>query len=60
MIEILNSKGVSIFHEPFTHCIINDLITDDSFLENLTREMNNKLKYKKKNNDLYKFHQVRV
>lgn len=58
--DIDRNQGVSIFHEPFTHCIINNVITDnnDEFLANLVSEMNTKLKYKKKNNDLYKFHQT--
>lgn len=50
--------GVSIFHEPFTHCVIRDLITNNDFINDLRKELQTKLKYKQKNNDLYKFHQV--
>ena len=48
-----------IFHEPFTHCVINDLITDANFVNELTIDAKSKLKFNKKNNDLYKFQQVR-
>lgn len=56
--QIDNLKRVHIFHEPFTHCYINDLVTDTKFVDELEKEIKAKLKYQKKNNDLYKFHQT--
>ena len=44
--------------EPFTHGVISNLVTDLDFLKELATEMKSKLKYLKKNNDLYKFHQT--
>jgi hypothetical protein len=56
----MNVKGVSLFHEPFTHCVINDLVSDTGFVNDLNNQILEKLKYREKNNDLYKFHQVIV
>ena len=47
-----------MYQEPFTHGIISDVVTDLDFLKELETEMKSKLKYLKKNNDLYKFHQT--
>ncbi|CAF0908772.1 unnamed protein product [Brachionus calyciflorus] len=57
--DITNLKGVSLFHEPFTHCVINDLVSDSNFVNDLNAEIVAKLKYHEKNNDLYKFHQTK-
>ena len=57
-VDLANIKGVSLYHEPFTHCVINDLVSDSDFVNDLNAEIIEKLKYRQKNNDLYKFHQV--
>lgn len=56
--KIDNLNGISVSHDPFTHCVIQNLITDSSFVDQLSSEILSKLKYRKKNNDLYQFHQV--
>jgi hypothetical protein len=48
-------------HEPFSYCIIDDFLldkTNDQFCSQLTNELGN-IKLNQKNNDLYKFQQVR-
>ena len=52
-------NGVSLFHEPFTHCILSDFLSDKTFENNLYKEIKSKLKFAQKNNDLYKFKQVK-
>ena len=52
------NKGIELYHEPFTHCIISDLLVKEDFVNDLKKEMMSKLKYAQKNNDLYKFHQT--
>ena len=51
-------EGISLHHEPFAHCCIADLVSDENFVDALEAEMKTKLKYAAKNNDLYKFSQV--
>lgn len=51
-------QGVTLNHEPFTHCIVSDLVADENFINELNKEVKSKLKFAQKNNDLYKFHQV--
>lgn len=58
--KIDDLKGISVSHYPFTHCVIQNLISDSSFVDELNSEILNKLKYRKKNNDLYQFHQVNL
>jgi hypothetical protein len=55
--HFFNDLGIHLNHEPFTHCSISNLINNQEFIDNLRNELN-KIKYKEKNNDLYKFHQV--
>lgn len=50
--------GIQLFHEPYTHCVLSNVVTDSSFITELRNECKTKLKYIEKNNDLYKFHQV--
>lgn len=50
--------GIQLFHEPYTHCVLSDVVTDLGFITELKNECKTKLKYIEKNNDLYKFHQV--
>ncbi len=52
---------VRLEHEPFSYCIIDDFLLDknlDQFCNQLSIELNN-IKLNQKNNDLYKFQQVR-
>ncbi|RNA13777.1 prolyl 3-hydroxylase OGFOD1 [Brachionus plicatilis] len=56
--KIDDLKGITISHEPFTHCVIQNLVSDPSFVSELNSEIQSKLKYHKKNNDLYQFHQT--
>ena len=53
---------IELSHEPFTHCIIKNLLHVDgtSFFNDLREEINKKLKFMLKNNDLYKFKQVKI
>ena len=55
---IENLNGVSLFHEPFTHCILSDFLTDKAYENQLYKEVRSKFKFAQKNNDLYKFKQV--
>ena len=57
---IENSNGVSLFHEPFTHCVLSDFLTDKVYANELYKEVKSKLKFAQKNNDLYKFKQVKI
>ncbi|XP_040925978.1 prolyl 3-hydroxylase OGFOD1 isoform X2 [Betta splendens] len=41
---------------PFTHCIIKNFVSSDTFVENLQRELLD-LNFREKSNDLYKFKQ---
>ncbi|XP_050401516.2 prolyl 3-hydroxylase OGFOD1 isoform X1 [Patella vulgata] len=42
--------------DPFFHAILPNFITDEDFVESLEKELS-QLKFREKNNDLYKFHQ---
>ena len=55
---VTNLNGISLFHEPFTHCVLNDFLTNKTFENDLYKEVKSKLKFAQKNNDLYKFKQV--
>lgn len=57
--KIDDLNGISISHEPFTHCVIQNLVSDPKFVNELSSEILSKLKYQKKNNDLYQFNQVK-
>jgi Rps23 Pro-64 3,4-dihydroxylase Tpa1-like proline 4-hydroxylase len=54
----LDLNGITLTHEPFTHCVISDLVDDKQFVQELVKEMKSKLKFIQKNNDLYKFKQT--
>lgn len=52
---------IRLEHEPFSYCIIDDFILEknlDQFCSQLSNELSN-IKLNQKNNDLYKFQQVR-
>jgi hypothetical protein len=54
-------QGVRLEHEPFSYCIIDDFVADrniDQFCTQLINELSN-IKLNQKNNDLYKFQQVK-
>jgi hypothetical protein len=55
-----NINGINLYHEPFTHCVIDNLIDNNDFINEMKKDIKSKLKYFQKNNDLYKFHQVIV
>lgn len=44
---------------PFPHCIIRNFLSNESFVENLQRELL-QLNFHEKSNDLYKFKQVSI
>ena len=44
--------------QPFPHCVIKNFLSNDTFVENLQRELLD-LGFHEKSNDLYKFKQVR-
>ena len=51
---------LTLAHEPFSYCIIDQFLHDkntDQFCRQLTNELSN-VKLNQKNNDLYKFQQV--
>ena len=52
-------NGVGLYQEPFTHCVFSDFLADETFANDLYKEVKSKLKFAQKNNDLYKFKQVR-
>lgn len=49
--------GSRIYQEPFCHCVLPNFLQELDELENLEAELSS-LKFKEKNNDLYKFYQV--
>ena len=49
--------GVEVDCNPFPHCIMRNFIQDQTFVENLQRELLD-LNFHDKSNDLYKFKQV--
>lgn len=55
--ELKDLNGISLYHEPYTHCIVDNLLNNQQFQQELKQELL-ELKFKKKNNDLYKFHQT--
>jgi prolyl 3-hydroxylase /prolyl 3,4-dihydroxylase len=55
--ELIDLDGISLYHEPYTHCIIDNLLNNEQFQQELKQQLL-ELKFKKKNNDLYKFCQT--
>ncbi|CAF2711410.1 unnamed protein product [Rotaria sp. Silwood2] len=55
----IHEKVITLEHEPFSHCVIDDFVLDqnvDQFCSRLINELRN-IKMNQKNNDLYKFQQ---
>ena len=50
--------GLELLNTPFRCCQMQNFIRDEHFLEGLRDELSDLICYEK-NNDLYKFHQVR-
>lgn len=50
-----SQKGIDVFHEPYAHCILPDLVNDLDFINDVRDECNSQLKYIQKSNDLTSF-----
>ena len=48
-----------LYSDPFSCCVMPNFIKDEQFLDGLKDELLDQIFYEK-NNDLYKFHQVRM
>lgn len=51
------SGSVELITSPFKCCLFNDFLKDQKFLDNLREEIESKVEFFNKDNDLYKFKQ---